>query len=132
MQWLVLSWALTCGYLPSSQSAVVFPGTHANVYSIDYRDTFSTKFEVSAEALNHLRIWGSAETRENISANIGLGFFSPYQAYYIGGISLYAKGIEIGISHECDHGISSDVLASPWLGGGSTEIFVKISGKTSF
>jgi hypothetical protein len=132
MQWLVLSWALTCGWLPNSETAIIYPGTHAEVHGIWNYNTVSTKVELNAELFNHLKIWSSVKTREGFNSDISMGLFSPYEAYFIGGVAIHSFGFEIGISHECDHGIEYDVGPNPWISNGQTEVYVKISGKTSW
>jgi hypothetical protein len=124
LSWLVLSWALTLGWLPTSGRVFVgLPGDPGLLY----QDTYSTKFELSAEALNHLRVWGSVETLEGAD---GIASFMPYEAYYRAGAALYARGFEVGIEHECDHGIEASYQDNPWYWGGYTEIYIKISGRT--
>jgi hypothetical protein len=131
MQWLVLSWALTCGWLPMSATSIVYPGD--TIYGIGGANAISTKMELTAEAWNHLRAWSSIETREVLQpSDFSLGLFSPYEAYFIAGMALYANNIEIGISHECDHGIETTLDLAPWISNGQTEIYIKLSGKTLF
>jgi hypothetical protein len=125
--WIVLSWALTVGWLPSSGVAIVDTN---NSTAIVNQNTFSSKFEISAEAINHIRVWGSAETRESFDNSGTLGLFNPYEAYYRFGTAIYSKGIEVGIEHECAHGIEAGYTNRPWLWSGYTNIYVKVSGTT--
>lgn len=130
MQWMILSWALTCGWLPASSDAIVYPGY--NLFQIYHIDSISTKFEINADAWNHVRLWGSMETRESFTGGFISGAFAPYEGYFIAGAAIHVPGFEIGISHECDHGIDFTFSATPWISSGNTEVYVKISGRTSF
>ena len=125
--WIVLSWALTCGWLPMSGTCVV---SATGVNGVGYLNAVSSKLEIQADIWQHARIFGSMETRETLSLDPSLGLFSPYEAYFVAGAALYAKGIEIGIIHECDHGIESSSDFIPWISSGGTEVYIKISGKT--
>jgi len=134
MSWLVLSWALTLGMSPGSSGVgIVDPNYLGREYKVFNDNAISTKLEIEAAAWSHLRAWGSMEIKSTIDSNMStMGAFSPYEGYFIAGLAFYVKGFEVGIKHECDHGIES--LAKPvlWVTSGGTDIYVKISGKTSF
>jgi hypothetical protein len=133
MQWLVLSWALTVGWLPLDATGIVNPAVKNGITGVANYDAISTKFELQADAFNHFKVFGSIETRETFDTSpSAAGMFSPYESYFIAGAAFYAKGIEFRISHECDHGMENTDTFVPWVSSGSTTVSMKISGKTSF
>jgi hypothetical protein len=131
MQWLILSWALTVGWLPVSGVGIVNPLTQ-DMVGVGTLNAFSTKFELNAYVLNHIRIYGSTETRETINCLSVAGLFKPYEDYFVAGVSVYAKNIEVGLMHECDHGVEGSIDPTRYVTAGYTEIYFKISGKTPF
>ena len=132
LSWLMVSWAFTFGYLPCDGSTIVEP-SNAIYGQVFHEDAIATKFELSAEAFNHLRISSSIETREVYNGQVSsLGAFSPYEGYFKLGAAFYGKSWEVGISHECDHGIQASNVPSAWLWAGNTELYIKLSGKSSF
>jgi hypothetical protein len=128
MNWIVLAWALTTSYLPVNTQAIVYP---TGLDAVGALDSFSVKMEVSARAFNHLRAWGSMEAYESATENLWLGF-KPYRSDFIAGIAIYSKGIELGMTHECDHGIESDVGYEPWFWGSRMAIYLRLSGETTW
>jgi hypothetical protein len=90
-----LSWSLTFGYNPASLGA-----DQPSPYRSDA--FYSCDLALSLSAFDHLRFytdWESFATK-NEGHNL---FFAPYRIDYSVGFALYAKGIELGIRHECDH-----------------------------
>ena len=128
MNWLILSWALTASWIPLDNQSIVQQKPVANTV-INSSGCYSISLEARAEIMNHLKIWGEVETYEKINPDTKLSFM-PFRADYLVGIALYAKGIELGISHECDHGVESQSFYVPWYYLTQTRVYVKISGST--
>ena len=127
MNWLILSWALTASWLPSNNQGIAQQPVVSSQY-VDSDGCFATKFEVQADVLSHTKLWASVETYETKDvASVG---FLPFRADYVAGVALYAKGIELGVRHECDHGVEWSGSFVPWYWLNQTEVYVKISGKT--
>lgn len=128
MDWLVLCWALTVGYIPLGNTSIVLPGS---IVTVEDSSAVVTELSIGVEIASHLRLYGSMETRETLSLdNPAAGLFSPYEAYFKAGLAIYGEGWELGVYHECDHGIEASPVTVPWLWAGRTEIYVKVSGKT--
>jgi hypothetical protein len=125
VNWLVLSWALTAAWLPLNKQCLY---DQAVIVSLNHSGAYSAKLELSADALDHLRAWGSVETFE--SANPIYSDFNPFAADYVAGVAIYARGIELGLRHECDHGVESRQSFSPWLGLEQTSVYLKLSGSS--
>ena len=123
MNWLLLSWALTTSFLPANVQAVFTPLGNSTVIATP--GSFSAEIELSAEAYNHLRVWGSVETFAFFNAAVVR--FNPFEADYIVGAALFSKGIEAGVKLECWHGVQCDQPRA-WYGTMSTAIYLKLSG----
>ena len=132
MNWIILGWALTFGYMPANTQAIINQNRYYGQDSfIDNSNSYAIKLELSADILGHLKIWGSDETyMKSDFSHIEYGAFSPSEAHYRIGAYLYAKGIEVGIEHECDHGIEASYDIKPWYWGGYTEVYIKLSGSS--
>jgi hypothetical protein len=123
---------LTCAFLSADRVSISNPATGAYAY-IGKDNAIATTLSLSAYALGHIRIDTSIETHETIVKDASInGMFQPYEAYFRLGAAIYTKNIEVGILHECDHGIETAGRPEPFLGGGFTSIYVKLSGETTF
>lgn len=127
MQWFVLSWALTFGFIPSMDTGLMDPYNIQNDMIIVSDNAISSKIFLQADMFNHLLIWCSVKTYMYPS---DFPFFSPFRDDYSCGLALYSKGIELGIWHECDHGVETGIYSANWLAADTTEIYIKFSGRT--
>lgn len=123
MNWLILSWALTLGFVPSVDNSII---NGLQVTGIGYSNVLEAQLDVSAVILGHLRLEGSAETYM-LPPSDGWTFL-PFRADYTFGAALFSGNFEVGLRHECDHGIeyTNDIL--PWYGSSETLVYVKITG----
>jgi hypothetical protein len=127
MSWLIVAWYLTLGIVPK-QSETIYE--QADVAVVKLLETaYVAELGVNAEAFKCLRLYGSAEIYEYHGSGLS---FLPYRGDFKIGAALFFGPIEIGIDHECDHGI---VFTNQWLdkyGSSETRITVTIKGKTEF
>ena len=72
MQWLILSLALTCGYMPQNVQML-----NQTLYD---KPCFEQTVEVSGLVAEHLNVFGSVQTYD--THNKGLSFF-PFRADYL-------------------------------------------------
>jgi hypothetical protein len=127
MGWIVLSWALTVGSVPQQYQEINFIPN--NNIQTAYPSTMA-EVELSAEILNHLKLWGSVKTFQYLHLNEM--YCSPYRSDYAVGISIYNKIMEIGIRHECDHPVIYEQNQLGLYGMMTTEIYIKLRGYTRF
>ncbi len=117
MQWLILSLALTCGYMPQ------------NVQMLDQalydKPCFEQTVEVSGLVAEHLNVFGSVQTYD--THNKGLSFF-PFRADYSIGAELLWKGFALGVRHECDHPVIYTSPQALGYAGNETEIYLSYNG----
>jgi hypothetical protein len=125
MQWAVLVYALTVGFVSVDRSAIIDSRDYilAETYMTNAVDT---RLDAGVELFDHLRLGGAMDTREVLTPD----YFAPYQARFYFTAAAYGRGWELGWAHECDHGVRS-TLDGAWLGGGSTSIYLKLSGKST-
>ena len=127
MTWLILLWSLSVGYIPLDSKAVVNPDV--GQLTSFHTNAISTELSVTAEVLKHLRFFAGVET---LAIPQSYTSYVPFEAYYTIGASLYTKNLELGIKHECDHGVESSVTSLPWYGSNSTEVYLKLTAQSSF
>ena len=124
---LVLSWALTFGYLPDA-SVVVGRDLCAD-RGVEYGGSFHQTIELGLTAWDFVTLWTNIETYEKAnSATV----FSPFRSDYNIGLNVGGTvagfRLDAGITHECIHPVYSGGLGK-WVAGGTTEIYLKASGK---
>lgn len=124
-----LTWSLVTAFLPSTQYGI-YSNEGDTLGSVKHTAAFSTELALSATLYNHVRLDTSIETHEFLPK--GSSLFVPYQSYFRIGAAIFTDHLELGLKHECDHGISSAGYPSPWLGGGYTSLYLKLSGSTFF
>lgn len=121
MNWLVLSFALASGFVSGYDATVIDAGVG---YELTVpSDAVFVDMSIEATILSHVRLWGNAET---YMTPIGIASFNPYRADYGIGAALYWGIFEIGVKHECDHGVSARVWR-PYYASGETQVYIKIS-----
>ena len=133
MQWLVLSWALTVGYLPTNvqflDSAPNMSIENQWIY-LENNGSMETTIGLSAIAFDHIKLSTSIETYIHTTDSI-LSYW-PYRSDYNIGLSIYTKNLELGIKHTCIHPTIYSIDQILGYGANTTEIFVKLSGETRF
>ena len=96
MTWLILSWAITLSFYPSTLPNSSIPSN----LEADCPGFYSSSLDLYFNAFDHLRVY-TDWTAYALSA--GNGFFYPYRIDYTFGIGLHTRSLELGIRHECDH-----------------------------
>lgn len=126
MNWLVLSWALTFGYLPLQTSEVY---TFGNAVVIKAPETaMSTTLELEASAFDFIRAWGTMQTYRDFSFTIIEK--APWRADYSIGAELYYGFFAFGIKHEDISGIDlKGLTVKAHYNNQTTEIYVSLRGK---
>ena len=121
MNWIILAWALTVSYVPDLADHIY---DQRNVSGVDFYDCFAANLDVEARLWGHVRIYGSVETYMMYDSGFS---FLPFRADYRAGAALYADGVELGVWHECDHGVNFTNRWYPWYGSDQTQVYLKIS-----
>jgi hypothetical protein len=129
MQWLVLSWALTCGFVPANQQnvyeAVYMPALQAyqqtTLGQINNTGSLTTEVALSAEGWGHVRLSGSIETLQHE--------FSVYKANYIMGVAYFTKHLEFGMNYMTSSAFPAVTPGVPWLEDSETRFYFRLSGK---
>jgi hypothetical protein len=127
---LVLSWALTFGYLPSGSNVIGSGSGVENPVGVNYSNSCMQTIELGLTAWDTVTIWTNIETYDTVR---GVGRFAPFRSDYNIGLNIGREiagfRLDAGVSHECIHPVMSDSKIGKWVAGGDTEIYVKISGK---
>lgn len=124
MSMLVLSWALSFGYVPMQSNQV-------NTECLKYSNTTMAKIDFSLRLDDRLDIYTSLENFQKADA---LPYFSPYRINYSIGAKLdITSFLSATIEHECDHKVVSEFTPTQQvLGMNETKLFVTFHGKTNF
>lgn len=122
---LVFSWFIMLGYVPDHVDSI-YEGLR--VKSVESNKSFVTTLGVEASIFEHMKLWGSVETYEYSTGDSA--YFLPYRSDYMFGAAIYADGVEIGVKHECDHGVEYTNIPLPWYGSYETQVYLKIGGST--
>ena len=127
MNWIIFSWALSVAWMPLNDQSFI-QNLPAVSLVMDYANGFSATLETRVDIASHIKAWTSVETYETPDGMFP--YFNPYRGDYVIGAAIYSKGIEVGVRHECDHGIESHYVFIPYYSFDQTKIYVKISGST--
>lgn len=129
---IVFSWALTLGFVPQQQNCV-----NKSYIEIDRSRTATvSSLEFGATVYEKLHIYTEIETFQYVQK--GTFGFNPYRADYVFGADFFLTDhVAIGLTHECDHPVSSSVnlrtgeyMTDYKYMSTETKIFVRIgSGK---
>lgn len=118
MQWLLLSLALSCGYMPQNTQMV-----NQRFYE---QPGFTQTIEMSGLVAEHINVFGSVRTYDIYKSGLS---FAPFRADYTIGAELLWHGFSLGIRHECDHPViytSNQLLG---YASSETEIYVSFRGQ---
>ena len=119
MEWLVISWFLSFGFVPDQVDAV-------NYQSIERHNTTVAEIGISGEMADRLTISASVETFQTMRENVSV--WAPYLANYRIGASLrIIDGITLNADHICTHPVLSS-QPSYLKSGGMTRVYLKIQG----
>lgn len=126
LSFLVLSWALTLGFIPS-ETTLIGTGT-VPVAFCGKTNALKQTIEIGVTAFDLVTIWTNIETYDTMISPIQ---YSPFRSdYNIGlnvGHSFDGLRLDAGVNHECIHPVYSNGLGK-WVAGGNTEVYVKVSG----
>lgn len=128
---IVFSWALTVGFVPQQQNIV-----NASMVQIDKsRIATESSLEFGAILYEKMHIYTEIETFQYLSQEtIG---FNPYRSDYTFGADFFLTDhVTLGLSHECDHAVTSGInlskneyLTEYKYGSTETKIFVRIGSE---
>jgi hypothetical protein len=124
MQWLTLAWALTFGFMPSQNDSFFGEGRRIG---LEHKDVIAVNLELDATYMEHLHFFGGVKTYAVQSPESML--LAPYRADYTAGIFIRVGPLDLGVSHECDHGVEAGTFVEPWYGNSETTLFVRLSSK---
>lgn len=128
MKWLVLSYLLSASFHPQN-SVIVFNQSSFSSHWAENPNSLSLTVGGTAEAFNLFRLTGNIQTYAYPTPNKAVSF-QPFRSDYFVSASLFYRGLEVGIMHECDHPTVSFPLHS-WSGGNETSIFLTLKGSFS-
>jgi hypothetical protein len=128
MQWLVLSWALTIGYLPMQTDSIVNGAETVHLPAPE--NAIATTFELDAVAFDHLRAWGKMRSYESFAFD--RLYMVPWRIDFSIGAEVFYGPFALGVWHECDHGVDSSRYMKPWYSRGTTEIYIAIRGEVKY
>jgi hypothetical protein len=129
LNWLVLSWALSAGMVPEYGVGVTKGINEVSYAAPD--NSFFTDLSLKATLWKYVELAAGVKTYEYPDTAVQFTF-DPYEAVYIAKAALVFDNFEVGLRHECDHGIESGTEIRPWVAEYKTEIYVTIKGSTSF
>jgi hypothetical protein len=125
MQWLTLAWALTFGFMPSQNDSFFTP--EGRRVGIEHENAIVVDLELDATFMEHVHFFGGVKTYAVQSPESML--LSPYRADYTFGVFGRIGPLDIGVSHECDHGVESGPVAETWYGNTETTLFFRLSSR---
>jgi hypothetical protein len=96
---LVMAWLLSLGFVPTSS-------LETKGRSINASDCLVQNFGVGFYLADHIRIYTTVEIQETKSGGI---YFDPFRADFLIGGELYLRNLSLGISHECNHDIVTNM-----------------------
>jgi hypothetical protein len=96
---LVMTWLLSLGFMPASSLE-----TKSSL--IQASDCLIQTFGVDFFLAEHIKVYSSVELQETKSGGI---YFDPFRGDFLIGGELYHKNLSIGISHECNHDIVTNL-----------------------
>lgn len=130
--WLVLSWALTLGWIPSGNVTLISQQQQQKpiVLTLDQSGALVQNIELGLTAFDLVTVWTSIETFDRPTSPVR---YAPFRADYTIGLRAERKigwaTIEAGISHECIHPVLTGTGGGVRLFGGGDTVYVKVSGK---
>lgn len=123
MEWLVISWFLSFGWVPIQADNV------GQSSAMRENATFA-EIGVSGEMADRVTIFGSVETYQTYLPS--KYSFAPYLANYrIGATFRIIDGVSITADHLCIHPVLSIGEDSYMKSGGKTRVYLKIEGKAN-
>jgi len=130
VSWLVLSWALSFGYVPEQFNAVDYSYQEVGMESM----STVMKIGLDANLFNRVTIFTDVENFQTPIKKSVAPAFDPYRIdYTIGARLRISDSVSITAVHECDHPVSSTMnVKTGQYYMAETKIFAEIHGKTVF
>lgn len=128
MNWLVLAFAISGGLVPSGGDAIVTAPSVGYVLDAP-SDALFVDMSVKADVFKHIRLWGNAESYMTPKTVMS---FDPYRIDYVIGAAVYVGPLELGIRHECDHGVTKVTEWRPFYIKRETQVYLSVSGEIKF
>lgn len=122
-EWLILSWALTFGWVPN-QSSFGAPPMGAGQTEPNQR-VFEQTLSVDADLFSHFRIGADVETRDRCE---NLAAWTPFQSRYRFRAGVHFGPVSLDLKHECIHPTISAAGDDRGILTDETEISVTIKG----
>jgi len=123
MPWLLVSWFLSFGYVPSQTDTIGIAVSKLDTSRI----ATVAEIGLSFNAFDRLSVYGSIENFQYIAPS---GMFYPFRADYKAGIELeVTKNFSILAEHTCDHPVSftNEPYSKARYLSSETKITVRIS-----
>jgi hypothetical protein len=96
---LIMAWMLSLGLVPNSS-------LETKSRAINASDYLTQNFWVDFRIANHVRVYSNVELRETKSSSI---YFDPFRGDFLIGGEVYFGNLSLGISHECNHDIVTNM-----------------------
>jgi hypothetical protein len=96
---LVMVWLLSLGFVPNSSLSTKDGSINASNYLVQ-------NFEAGFYLADHIYIYSDVELQETKAHSV---YFDPFRGDFLIGGEVYFKNLSIGISHECNHDIVTNL-----------------------
>jgi hypothetical protein len=96
---IIMAWLLTLGVVPNSTLETKSRAIDASNYLVQ-------NFGVGFYVADHVHIYSSVEIQETKASGI---YFDPFRGDFLIGAELYHKNLSLGILHECNHDIVTNM-----------------------
>jgi hypothetical protein len=103
---IIMAWLLSLGFVPNSTLETKSRAIEASNYLVQ-------NFGVGFYVADHLHIYSSVELQETKSGGV---YFDPFRGDYLIGAELYHRNLSLGILHECNHDIVTNMQFNRYNG----------------
>jgi hypothetical protein len=103
---IVMAWLLSLGFTPNSS-------LETTGGSINASNSLVQTFGVGFYLAGHVHIYSTVEIQETKSNSV---YFDPFRSDFLVGGSVYFKNLSIGIVHECNHDIVTNMAFHDYNG----------------
>jgi hypothetical protein len=103
---IIMAWLLSLGVVPNSTLETKSRAIEASNYLVQ-------NFGVGFYIADHVHIYSNVELQETKAGGI---YFDPFRGDYLIGAELYHRNISLGILHECNHDIVTNMKFNRYNG----------------
>jgi hypothetical protein len=103
---IIMAWLLSLGVVPNSTLETKSRAIEASNYLVQ-------NFGVGFYIADHLHIYSSVELQETKTGGI---YFDPFRGDYLIGAEIYHENLSLGILHECNHDIVTNMSLNRYNG----------------